>query len=128
MGTSSHIGILMDDGTVEAIYCHWDGYPSGVGRILKAHYSDRQRALELLDLGDISVLEALLSTSLPHSFEKPQPGVTIAYHRDRGEALKEPRIYENQHWYCRKGEVDYNYLLKEDGWHCYGSRGEYEIP
>ena len=32
MSTRSRIGVMMDDGTVKQVYCHWDGYvEEGVG-------------------------------------------------------------------------------------------------
>jgi len=34
MSTRSNIGIVNGDGSVKAIYCHFDGYPAYVGRIL----------------------------------------------------------------------------------------------
>ena len=31
------------------VYCHWDGYPEGVGRTLKEHYSDPGKVDGLLE-------------------------------------------------------------------------------
>jgi len=36
MSTNSTIGVLLPSGEVKSVYCHWDGYPSGVGKDLKA--------------------------------------------------------------------------------------------
>lgn len=38
MPTRSYIGRLMNDGSVQAVYCHWDGKPSRVGEILFKNY------------------------------------------------------------------------------------------
>jgi hypothetical protein len=38
MSTRSMIGIQQEDGKIEAIYCHYDGYPEGVGQTLADHY------------------------------------------------------------------------------------------
>jgi hypothetical protein len=73
MATRSRIAIENQDGTVDSIYCHFDGYISGVGKTLFNHY-DQEKLERLLELGDISVLE---DSTLN----------TIAYHRDRGEDL-----------------------------------------
>jgi len=35
MATRSRIAIENQDGTVTSIYCHFDGYLSGVGKLLK---------------------------------------------------------------------------------------------
>lgn len=57
MATRSAIGILQPDGTIRAIYCHWDGYPlGGVGGRLLSYYKDPQTINKLLDLGDLSSL------------------------------------------------------------------------
>ena len=41
-----------------AIYCHWDGYPSGVGAELKEHFTDYQKALNLVIGGSVSALDS----------------------------------------------------------------------
>ena len=48
MATRSRIGMVKDDGTVESIYCHFDGYPSNNGKILKEHYADKSKVEKLL--------------------------------------------------------------------------------
>ena len=73
MSTRSRIAIENQNGTVTSIYCHFDGYLSGVGKKLFEHY-DREKTEKLIELGDISALgESTLDT--------------IAYHRDRNEDL-----------------------------------------
>lgn len=56
MGTRSTIGIKSEDGTIKAIYCHWDGYPEGVGSILAEYYNSKDKAEELINLGGFSAL------------------------------------------------------------------------
>ena len=43
MGTRSKIGILRRDGTVDHIYCHWDGYPEHNGSILFNEYNNSHK-------------------------------------------------------------------------------------
>lgn len=57
MGTRSRIAIANADGTFRSVYCHWDGYPSHVGVILRDHYKDAPLVECLLDGGDMSSLE-----------------------------------------------------------------------
>ena len=74
MATRSRIAIENQDGTVDSIYCHFDGYLEGVGKTLFNHY-DQEKLEKLLELGDISSLgESTIDT--------------VAYCRDRGEDLK----------------------------------------
>ena len=71
MSTRSRIAIENQDGTVQSIYCHFDGYIDGVGKTLFNHY-DREKLEKLIVLGDISSLgESTIDT--------------IAYCRDRDE-------------------------------------------
>jgi len=72
MATRSRIAIENENGSVNSIYCHFDGYVDGVGAELQANYADRSKVEALIALGDISVLRSTTET-------------TEAYHRDRGE-------------------------------------------
>ena len=49
MSTRSGVGLLMPDGTIKAIYVHWDGYVSGgVGETLASHYTERAKIEKLI--------------------------------------------------------------------------------
>lgn len=48
MGTRSNIGILYADGSVETIYCHWDGYFENNGLILYENYNSSELVKKLL--------------------------------------------------------------------------------
>ena len=56
MATRSAIGIKSENGTIKAIYCHWDGYPEGVGAGLVENYNSKEKAEELISLGGFSSL------------------------------------------------------------------------
>jgi hypothetical protein len=56
MATRSTIGIRQADGTIKAIYCHWDGYPDGVGAGLRQNYNSKEQAEQLIALGGFSAL------------------------------------------------------------------------
>lgn len=88
MSTNSRIGLKRLDGTEKYIYCHWDGYIEGNGLLLQLCYDTPEKIEKLLALGNISSLYEYLETDKEHSFDKPQPNVTVAYHRDRGEPLE----------------------------------------
>jgi len=86
MSTRSNIGILNTDGTIDFIYCHFDGYVEGVGAILHEHYLDESKVRELIALGDISSLDVRVQPrGKGHSFSDREAGTTTAYGRDRGE-------------------------------------------
>ena len=83
MATRSFISRATDDG-FEGVYCHWDGYLDGVGRLLLEHYSDPDKLARLLSFGDISSLDA--EVGWEHDFDDRDDGCTTYYGRDRGES------------------------------------------
>lgn len=56
MATRSTIAIQENDLTIRAIYCHWDGYPEGVGATLAEYYNSKEQAEALIALGGFSSL------------------------------------------------------------------------
>ena len=71
MSTRSNIALVKKGGAVEAIYCHHDGYPEGVGQTLAKCYGAEEEVAAMLDLGDMSILRDTLETC-------------VFYHRDFG--------------------------------------------
>ena len=60
MSTRARIGYLFTNWEKEqkviSVYCHSDGYPSYVGRILSEPYTIPDKIVRLMSLGDISML------------------------------------------------------------------------
>jgi len=83
MGTRSRIGIQLENGVIESIYCNFDGYPSYNGNILLTYYKDRNKVQQLIDLGDISSLGPEIGEK--QDFNNPSDDWTLVYGRDRGE-------------------------------------------
>jgi hypothetical protein len=119
MATRSRIAIETTDSfgnkVIKSIYCHFDGYPSGVGKTLMENYQDREKVESLISLGDISFLMEEIIPTGPHSFNSPQPGVTVAYHRDRGEFLHPPRVNSSVSEFFLSDIEEYGYLFTEEG-------------
>jgi len=63
MATRSMISMVRSDGTVRAVYCHWDGYPAWVGAVLHRHYNTLELLNALLAKGDLSSLDKTLEES-----------------------------------------------------------------
>ncbi len=94
MSTHSYIGVIEEDGTLKYVYCHSDGYPSYLGRMLLTYYNTPELATGLVNLGDLSMVRERLAPDKGerHTFKKPvregpKGGITTAYHRDRKERL-----------------------------------------
>jgi hypothetical protein len=103
MSTRSRIAIENQDGTVDSIYCHFDGYLSGVGKTLFNHY-DQEKLEKLLELGDISSLgESTIDT--------------VAYCRDRGEDLHFKTFKDVEDLFTNgfNSTEEFIYCLNKDG-------------
>jgi hypothetical protein len=85
MGTRSDIVVHRKDGKWHRVYCHWDGYLSGVGKTLFDHYNSQALAEKLVKPGDMSSLREKCTKPKGHTFDKPVDGYTVYYGRDRGE-------------------------------------------
>ena len=128
MATRSNIAIVNQDGSITGIYCHWDGYPEYVGKMLLNHYNNVGIINELMDLGDLSILsESLYSTTginlysdnNRHTFDNPQKNVCVAYGRDRGETGTNSRTFEDLGEFedsASNSWADYQYLFNNGVW------------
>ncbi len=128
MATRSTIALEFADGTVQQVYCHWDGYLDNNGWILQKHYLDPIKVGNLIELGDMSSLGPEIGEK--HSFDNPykfgtdeyfaeqvrRHEFTTFYGRDRGETGVEARRYENYEDYKQSAQFEeYNYILRRDG-------------
>ncbi len=115
MATRSTIAMEFADGTVEQIYCHWDGYLSNNGRILQEHYKDPFKVQQLIDLGALSILAPRVETKGGHNFSKPVDGICVFYARDRGEDLVKNKFKSFADYKANAQSEEYNYILRRDG-------------
>ena len=85
MSTRSRIAFQFSKNNIYSIYCHYDGYPSYVGKILLEHWNTPERVNALMVLGDLSQLGSEVGDK--HDFDKHDHSSTscLAYGRDRGE-------------------------------------------
>lgn len=122
MATRSRIAIETTAGKVRSIYCHWDGYPGNNGKILMEHYTDKEKIINLIELGDISSLAPEVNTDLPHTFNSPVEGVVVAYGRDRKEKNIDFKSHVDVNDFFKSDIEEWGYLFtKEEVWkvkHC----------
>lgn len=125
MATRSTIALEYADGTVDQVYCHWDGYLEGVGQKLEQHWRDPSKLQEIMDLGDLSSLGSELGEK--HCFDNPHPYGSqeykdheakcgkwcLFYGRDRGEEDTKARRFWNFEMYRMSGQSEeYDYVLR----------------
>jgi len=126
MGTRSTIALEFADGTVEQVYCHWDGYLEHNGKILAEHYSDPFKLRDLIDLGGLSSLRPTIGTKhafsqfdLPkeeaEAFVKLTENMCTFYARDRGEDLIKEQFVDFQDYLAHHQYEEYEYILRRDG-------------
>lgn len=116
MSTRSSIAIIKEDGSVKQIYAHWDGYTSHNGVILFNYYRTSEKVNELIDLGNLSYLQPEVKPKGKHSYDNPEDGVTIFYHRDRNEQTHfQTKRFKDVESFMMKGNFqDYDYVFKEN--------------
>ena len=79
-------------------YCHWDGYPEGVGAELKGHYNTYEDILNLILLGQLSYI----------------CDSVCAYHNRRNE---EHRIAVDKNDLPKGSDyIDYTYYFENGEW------------
>jgi len=74
--------VIDNDGTGQYVYCGSDGYPEWAGRLLLNYYPTKEKALEIMELGDLSGLGKDLVSD--DDSER-----TEAKYRDKGECWKD---------------------------------------
>jgi arylsulfatase A-like enzyme len=78
MATRALVGITENGETVDYIYNHFDGYPTGLGAVLVEHYTTVEHVRALLDLGDASSIESTLSKSCFYQRDRFEDGDHLA--------------------------------------------------
>jgi hypothetical protein len=123
MGTRSTIALEFADGTVEQVYCHWDGYLEHNGKILLENYSDPFKLRKLIDNGDISSLGTEIGSKHPFSphgegaqaayDEAVKAGATTFYGRDRGETgITAKKFVSFSSYVANHQYEEYEYILR----------------
>ena len=99
MSTRAAIGIKNEQG-ITAMYCHYDGYPSHVGKVLQNHFKTLEQVKEI-----VKRAPAVRSLSPEGEIERFDEDISGQYRaNDPQEAL---------------AGFDYLYLFENDAWTCY---------
>lgn len=116
MSTHSYIAVENKNGTIDAVYCHFDGYiEGGVGETLFTHYNERKLVKQLISHGEMSALgDTIDDTDFYHSDYHGQPLVI--------------NHYENKDDFKNDSSVDYKYLFTLDNeWVVQGPFGKFTV-
>ncbi len=132
MGTRSAIGIKHGD-VVKAIYCHYDGYPEYMGRVLTLYYQDSIKVNKLISMGDMSSIGAAIGNKHAFNDRSNYLDNNIAeqctfYARDRGEDNVDFRTFQSEQDFLdnfNAGE-EFHYLFKDGAWYYSENGNEFE--
>ena len=125
MATRSTIALEHSDGTVQSVYCHFDGYLSHNGNILQEHYSDPAKLQELIALGSMSSLAKEIGQQHPftnpfqygsdeyNAFRAQYQNWCVFYSRDRGEDLVINEFADLKAYILQAEREEYNYILRQ---------------
>lgn len=113
MATRSTIALEFADGSVQQIYCHWDGYLEHNGAILQEHYLDPFKVAKLIQGGAVSSLAPSIDKPEGHSFDKSVDGYTVFYARDRGEEPHVNKFKDYADYRANAQSEEYNYILRQ---------------
>jgi len=94
-----------------SIYCHWDGYPTGVGLTLRDHYNIDEKVSFLMAQGDISSLRESVVETAEEAYQL------------RGDTDVDARTFKSMHEmeeYYRSMWCEYGYMWHDGQWNCYG--------
>ena len=94
----------------ESIYCHWDGYPQGVGVTLRDNYSYGDSPAVLMKFGDISSLRDTLAETMAEAYK---------LRGDSDVDAKTFRFMSEMMEYYRNMSCEYGYIFRDGKWTCY---------
>lgn len=122
MSTHCLVAKMNKDGSIDAIYVHFDGYLEEAGRILCEYYEDEQKVNDLLNLGDLSFIGPVPKSD-PIMWKKscPEPPYSeyCRAYKDRGQTA--PKKHYSADTPIQKVIKDYdcgmyNYLWVDGEW------------
>jgi len=115
MATRSAIGYLQPSGSVRAVYCHWDGYPSHMLPILEKYYNSLAKVKALIKPGSMSSLRTKNTWDTDVKRDE-QP----LYHHERGElGIKPITSGKPLTVWFKNHDCEYLYVFAGDKWITY---------
>ena len=122
MSTRSTIAVKQDDGSVKAIYCHYDGYPTGVGMFLTRFYNSAFEANQMIAMGNMSTIGASIGDKVDFNSFTDFGKQCVFYGRDRKEQYSEARTYASvTEWVDSIGDAaeNFGYIFQNGKWIAY---------
>jgi hypothetical protein len=120
MATRARIGLQLPDGKIIASYSHWDNYLGGTGYNLCDNWTNLDKVLKAIKLGNASTWGIVIGEKTDFDDRKNEMHdvQNIYYGRDRGEKDQGANTYATEQEYLAEGwgsGEEYIYLLKDTG-------------
>ena len=135
MSTRSAIGYKTQQGKIRAVYCHSDGYVKHNGRILQDNYQAAYKIAQLIEMGDLSVLDAEIGVKIDFEDRTTRAAnrQCLYYGRDRGEkdAMFNAREFADTAEFVKEMEnmdCEYFYLFNVREWTVCTTEFEGDFP
>lgn len=110
MSTSARIAKREDDGTVRSVYCHYDGYPSYAGKLLRHYYTDPEIVDIVMNFGNFDALEQHVS-DIDFYITEGLVDELAMRHANTEDFLE----------YGSKSASEYLYLFDQNRWRCWST-------
>jgi hypothetical protein len=122
MGTRSRIGIQLKDDSILSVYCHYDGYPSFNGKVLREFYNTKEKVSRLINGGDMSCTWTNAGWN-----NETLPEMGPLHYTMRGESIENnaPELSKDHGEYLKMSadsDEEYSYLFADGEWICYNTR------
>ena len=104
MSTRATIAFANEDGTFQATYLHYDGYPEHAGVILNQRFDSIELVSALLAGGELRSLTSQIGG--PEHLDRAQPTKHLCDHRSLME-------------FARNCDANYLYVFQNKTWHCH---------
>lgn len=104
MATRATIAFIHDDGSFQATYLHYDGYPEHAGVILNQRYNSIETVSALITGGELRSL--ISGDGSPEYFPRARPPKHL---HDRGSLLA----------FARNCDANYLYVFEDGQWQCH---------
>lgn len=118
MSTSARIGFTNPDNTIITAYCHWDGYPGGLGFNLCENWKNPEKVLEAIALGDALKWRYFVGQKIDFDDRTAGGYQNTYYVRDSWVCFDvEPTVFADEQTYLKRGwnsGEEFIYLMRQE--------------
>lgn len=122
MSTRCLIGKENPDKTITYIYCHHDGCPSWMSKVLLNYYQNEEVIDKLLALGDMSCIG---NYPVTRAWDSPWDANSCEPYSERGDFMPASTVDDEKEFFRILEDEEYWYLFKDNKW--FYSNGDFDF-